>query len=172
MRKDAMIRFARRLRRDVTDAERLLWFHLRDRGAVGVRFRRRSPVGPFVADFLGVEARLIVELDASPYGEGVDASRTRFLQRRGFRVLRFWNHDVLVRTERVLAAVVEAIAAARSAGAAPADRPGRPRWGADRSGIMTGLPPAPVPCPRPSASPWPSSTSRWARSSATPSGSG
>lgn len=97
--------FARALRRQSTDAERLLWFHLRDRRLSGAKFRRQHPVGPFIADFLGFETALIVELAGAPHGDSADAARTAFLTRRGFRVLRFWNHDVLVRTEHVLAVI-------------------------------------------------------------------
>ena len=105
----AKLQFARHLRRESTDAERLLWFHLRDR-RLGVKFRRQQPVGPFIVDFLSLEAAVIVEVDGSQHQETVDASRTRFLERRGFRVLRFWNHDALVRTESVLEVILANVA--------------------------------------------------------------
>ena len=109
MRQGAKTRFARCLRREMTDAEQLLWFHLHDRALVDAKFQRQCPVGPFVADFLCADARVIVEVDRSQHGAGVDAARTRFLERRGYRVLRFWNHDVLVRTTQVLEAICEAL---------------------------------------------------------------
>lgn len=118
MRDAAKTALARRLRRDMTDAERLLWFYLRNRALVGAKFRRQCPVGPFVADFLCAAGRLIVEVDGSQHGEDVDAARTRFLERRGYRVLRVWNHDVLVRTTQVLEAIVGALAAGPAHGAA------------------------------------------------------
>ncbi|MDR7193926.1 endonuclease domain-containing protein [Luteimonas terrae] len=105
----AKLQFARQLRRESTDAERLLWFHLRDR-RLGAKFRRQQPLGPFIVDFLSVEARLIVEVDGSQHHEAADAGRTRFLERRGYRVLRFWNHDVLVRTESVLEVILANVA--------------------------------------------------------------
>lgn len=105
----AKLQFARQLRRESTDAERLLWFHLRDR-RLGVKFRRQQPVGPFIVDFLSLEAMLIVELDGSQHDDDIDAARTRFLERRGYRVLRFWNHDVLVRTESVLDVILASVA--------------------------------------------------------------
>jgi len=105
----AQLRFARQLRRESTDAERPLWFHLRDR-RLGVKFRRQLPVGPFIVDFLSVEAMLIVELDGSQHDDDIDAGRTRFLKRRGYRVLRFWNHDALVRTESVLEVILANVA--------------------------------------------------------------
>ncbi|WP_159681298.1 DUF559 domain-containing protein [Luteimonas sp. 9C] len=105
----AQLQFARHLRRESTDAERLLWFHLRDR-RLGAKFRRQQPVGPFIVDFLSVEAAVIVEVDSSQHQEAVDADRTRFLERRSYRVLRFWNHDVLVRTESVLEVILARVA--------------------------------------------------------------
>jgi len=105
----AKLQFARHLRRESTDAERLLWFHLRDR-RLGVKFRRQQPIGPFIVDFLSVEAAVIIELDGSQHHEDVDAGRTRFLERRGYRVLRFWNHDVLVHTETVLELILANVA--------------------------------------------------------------
>ena len=105
----AKLRFARALRRESTDAERLLWFHLRDR-RLGVKFRRQQPVGPYVVDFLSIEAALVVELDGSQHHADLDADRTRFLERRGHRVLRFWNHDVLVHTEAVLEQILATVA--------------------------------------------------------------
>lgn len=105
----ATLHFARALRRDATDAERLLWYHLRDRRLAGVEFGRQHPVGPFVADFLSLEAGIIVEGDGSRHAASTEAGRTTFLERRGFRVLRFWNHDVLVRTETVLAVIHAAV---------------------------------------------------------------
>ncbi len=105
----AQLQFARQIRRESTDAERLLWFHLRDR-RLGAKFRRQQSVGPFIVDFLSLEAAVIVEVDGSQHQEAVDAGRMRFLERRGFRVLRFWNHDVLVRTESVLEVILASVA--------------------------------------------------------------
>ena len=105
----ATLHVARALRRDATDAERLLWYHLRDRRLAGVEFRRQHPVGPFVADFLSLEAGIIVEGVGSRHAASTEAGRTAFLERRGFRVLRFWNHDVLVRTDAVLDVIHAAV---------------------------------------------------------------
>ena len=104
----AKLQFARHLRRESTDAERLLWFHLRDR-RLGAKFRRQQPVGPFIVDFLSVEAAVIVEVDGSQHQEAVDAGRTRFLERRGYRVLRFWNNDVLGNIGGVLEVIATAL---------------------------------------------------------------
>ena len=99
---------ARRLRRQSTDAERALWSKLRDRRLGGVRFRRQAPVGSYIADFVSHERKLIVELDGGQHDvrRAYDGRRTRWLESRGYKVLRFWNDDVLLR----LAPVLEAIA--------------------------------------------------------------
>ncbi|MGE0581877.1 MAG: endonuclease domain-containing protein [Steroidobacteraceae bacterium] len=101
--------FARRLRRNTTDAERTLWLHLRCRGLAQARFRRQHPIGPYVVDFACLEHRLVIELDGGHHGHArfkeLDTKRTAWLESRGFRVIRFWNHDVLHRTESVLAMI-------------------------------------------------------------------
>ena len=101
---------ARQLRRDQTDAERKLWSRLRA-AQLGVKFRRQHPVAGYYADFCCVEQRLIVELDGGQHMQQQprDAQRTQDLQAVGFRVLRFWNDDALLRTDDVLAAIVRAL---------------------------------------------------------------
>ncbi len=87
---------ARMLRRDMTDAERALWYLLRSRRFSGFKFRRQVPVGPYVADFLCFDRRIVVECDGSQHAENLrDARRDAWLAANGFRTLRFWNHDVL-----------------------------------------------------------------------------
>ena len=95
---------ARRLRRDQTDAERVLWFQLRDRRLQGWKFRRQVPLGRFVVDFFCVDARLVIELDGGQHAvrSDADAARTGALQAMGYVVVRFWNHDVLKNTAGVL----------------------------------------------------------------------
>lgn len=95
---------ARALRSGPTDAESLLWFHLRDRRLGGFKFRRQRPIGPYFADFTCVEEKLVIELDGGQHVEQAerDAERTACLEREGFRVLRFWNNDVLTQTPLVL----------------------------------------------------------------------
>ena len=101
---DAMRLRARELRNDATDAERHLWRYLKLRQLAGLRFRRQVPIGPYVADFLCPQARLIVELDGGQHVERIDAdeARTRVLVDLGYRVLRYWNDDALLRTQDVL----------------------------------------------------------------------
>ena len=89
--------FAKSLRRAQTDAEHRLWLQLRDRRLDGLKFRRQVPIETYVADFVCVDARLIVELDGSQHGEADgearDAERTKALEAAGFHVIRFWNDD-------------------------------------------------------------------------------
>ena len=99
------IEHARDLRKDQsTRAECQLWYQLRNRKCAGLKFRRQVPLGPFIADFLCVEAKLVIELDGSSHEEKqtYDAERTRFLEEHGFRVFRFRNQDVLKNMEGVL----------------------------------------------------------------------
>ncbi|MCL1634544.1 endonuclease domain-containing protein [Luteimonas sp. SX5] len=94
---------ARQLRQDMTDAERALWRVLRDRKATaGHKFRRQHPIGPYVADFACLEKRLIVEADGGQHQQSRhDAGRDTFLRREGFRILRFWDNDILQNLEGV-----------------------------------------------------------------------
>ncbi|MBZ9850455.1 endonuclease domain-containing protein [Mesorhizobium sp. CA14] len=88
--------FARSMRRESTDAEDRLWQELRGRRLDNTKFRRQVPIGRFVADFLCAEAKLVVEIDGSQHAESRhDQERDAELKVRGFRVLRFWNDDVL-----------------------------------------------------------------------------
>jgi very-short-patch-repair endonuclease len=101
---------ARQLRRAMTPAEQRLWFYLRRRQLGGCRFRRQHPIGSFVVDFACIERCCVVEVDGSQHLDSErDQAREAWLRRQGFRVLRYWNHDVLERTEQVLAAILEAL---------------------------------------------------------------
>ena len=97
-----IIPHARRLRREATDAERRLWFHLRGRRLGGFKFKQQETIGPFVADFGCVECRLIVEADGGQHGPEQDDRRTAYLNGLGWHVLRFWNNEILQQTEGVL----------------------------------------------------------------------
>jgi very-short-patch-repair endonuclease len=98
---------ARTLRQDATDAERRLWLALRDRRLQGYRFRRQYPVGHFIVDFACTRYRLIVEADGGQHAaNAADRNRTAWLEGEGWRVLRFWNNDVLANTEGVVLAIL------------------------------------------------------------------
>jgi very-short-patch-repair endonuclease len=101
-------RFARYLRRQATDAECRMWYHLRARRLQGLRFRRQHPVAGYFADFACLELRLIVELDGGQHDlrRDYDHTRTNVLVANGFEVLRFWNNDVLANTQGVLVTIV------------------------------------------------------------------
>ena len=92
-----LIPLARKLRRNNTDVERLLWNYLRDRQLDGFKFKRQQPLGNFIVDFICFESKLIVELDGGQHAEDTEADliRTRWLESQGFQVIRFWNNDVL-----------------------------------------------------------------------------
>ena len=105
----ATLHNARKLRREMTDAERKLRQYFRAARFDGVKFRRQHPIPPYIADFCCVSARLIIELDGSQHCEKVDAARTRYLESQGWRILRFWDHDVLIETDAVLDAIWNAI---------------------------------------------------------------
>jgi very-short-patch-repair endonuclease len=99
---------ARQSRARMTDAERKLWFALKDRRFAAFKFRRQVPVGPYIADFLCFESRLIVEVDGGQHADSVrDVERGNWLAHNEFRVLRFWNSDVLQNLEGVLTRLAE-----------------------------------------------------------------
>ena len=97
---------ARAMRRDPTDAERKLWYALRDRRMQTLKFRRQAPIGPYIVDFLCIAHRLIVEADGSQHAENMrDAVRDAWLTGKGYKILRFSNRDVLTVRESVLATI-------------------------------------------------------------------
>jgi very-short-patch-repair endonuclease len=99
---------ARALRNTATDAEQALWRYLRGRQLQGLKFRRQYPIAGYIADFACVEAKLVIELDGGQHTDQApyDAERTRKIECNGFRVLRFWNDDVLLRTAEVLDEII------------------------------------------------------------------
>ena len=95
---------ARELRRDSTEAEKLLWRRLRNRQVGGLKFRRQEQIGSYVVDFFCLERGLIVEVDGGQHAKGNvrDAARTEWLKDRGYRVTRFWNNEVVGNTDGVI----------------------------------------------------------------------
>ncbi len=102
---------ARQLRRHATEAETRWWQHLRGRRLGHQKFRRQVWIGPFIADFLCMDAMLVVEVDGSQHIGDVayDADRTAYLANKGYRVIRVWNNDVMQRIDDVLAAILSAL---------------------------------------------------------------
>ncbi|MBV9979698.1 DUF559 domain-containing protein [Bradyrhizobium sp.] len=127
---------ARALRRNSTEAERLLWSELRDHRLVGISFRRQVPIKNFVADFVCHAAKLVIELDGGQHfsddGESADAARSAVIEAEGFRVLRFSNHDVMTNRTGVLETIAAAVAARAPTLALPRRR-GRERASAGKS---------------------------------------
>lgn len=114
---------ARKLRRNSTDAEIAFWSRVRNRQLGGYKFRRQVSIGPYIVDFLCVEAGLVVELDGGQHGPDVDAHRTAFLKAKNFHVIRFWNNDVLLNMEGVLSVVLGELALASAQAAPPSPNP-------------------------------------------------
>jgi len=111
---------ARTMRKSPTPAEQALWYLLRDRRFSGHKFRRQVPLGPFIADFLSYDAQLIVEADGGQHADNpYDEARTRWLEAQGFRVLRFWNHEILTQRESVADRLFLALANPSPRSAAP-----------------------------------------------------
>jgi very-short-patch-repair endonuclease len=132
---------ARALRGNQTDAEQKLWYELRAKRLSSLGFRRQHPIGPFVADFACLSARLLVEVDGGQHFEAAglarDGRRDRFLADRGFRVLRFSNLDVLNNMSGVLETIV---AAARPAVPPPQPSPASGRGSGVGAGAKSPLP--------------------------------
>ena len=100
---------AQQLRNNATDAEKLLWRRLSRRQLGGYKFSRQMPVGPFTCDFMCREAKLVIEVDGGQHGALRDAARDRLIEADGFRVLRFWNNEVLGNTEGVLLSILRVL---------------------------------------------------------------
>jgi len=108
---DEMRDFAKNLRQLATDAEQRLWWQLRNRQLCSAKFRRQHPVPPYIVDFVCLEKKLVVEADGGQHIEQqtYDEKRTAFLEAQGFRVLRFWNDEILTQTENVLDIIFRAL---------------------------------------------------------------
>lgn len=101
---------ARQMRREPTDAEKKLWYALRDRRFASWKFRRQVPQGSYIADFLCFEAKLVIEVDGGQHSENrSDEIRDTWLRKKGYTIQRFWNSDVLTNLEGVLAQIDDAL---------------------------------------------------------------
>ena len=103
--------YARELRHNLTEAEKKLWLVLRAHQMGRVQFRRQHAIGPYIVDFCAPRRKLIIEVDGGQHAEQqeYDAERTAFLGSKGYRVLRFWNHEVLGNFEAVTGVIFEAV---------------------------------------------------------------
>lgn len=101
---------ARDMRKAITDAEHRLWSVLRGRRLDGCKFRRQHPIGWFIVDFACVERRLIIEVDGAQHAENpADERRTRWLESQGWRVIRFWNDEVIENLDGVAERIMRAL---------------------------------------------------------------
>jgi very-short-patch-repair endonuclease len=107
---------ARSLRANATNAERTIWYLVRAHRLNGVGFRRQTPIGPYIVDFVSYAAKVVIEIDGGQHYENThearDARRDKFLQSKGFRVLRFSNHEVMANREGVWDVIAAAVGAA------------------------------------------------------------
>lgn len=99
-----LIDHARSLRKNHTEAESHLWYLIRNRRLLNFKFKRQVPIGPYIVDFLCSTKKLIIELDGGQHidQQHYDAKRTLFLESMGYKVIRFWNHEILCDTNTVL----------------------------------------------------------------------
>ncbi len=105
-----MSQLAKSLRQRMTEAEQLLWRHLRAHRLAGHKFRRQQPIGPYVVDFVHFGARLIIEADGCQHlNNPKDALRDDWLRQQGFTLFRFWNNDILQNTDAVLTVIFQAV---------------------------------------------------------------
>jgi len=103
-------KFAKYLRQHMTDSENKLWRHLRAHRLNGEKFRRQQPIGPYVVDFVNFGARLIIEADGGQHnGAQQDERRDAWLRAQGFKVMRFWNNEIMNTPDGVLATVMAAV---------------------------------------------------------------
>jgi len=111
MNKQTQIDKARELRKNMTYAETKLWKHLRRKNVKASRFRRQHPIGDYIVDFICVEKNLVIEVDGGQHSdsENYDAERTRFLNKKGYKVLRFWNNEVLNEIDVVLSIIYKVL---------------------------------------------------------------
>jgi len=103
--------YARELRKRQTDAERWLWQRVRNRELAGFKFRRQHPIGPYFVDFVCIEKKLIIEVDGGQHAVSLepDSKRTEYLIEKGYRVLRFWDNEVLREGESVLQVIFSSL---------------------------------------------------------------
>jgi very-short-patch-repair endonuclease len=104
---------ARRLRRNMTDAEKRLWSRIRDKQISDHQFRKQVPIGPYIVDFCCLKEKLILEVDGGQHNQAEDAERTAWLEANDYRVLRFWNNDVLQNTDGVVETIARALGSSK-----------------------------------------------------------
>ncbi|HEY4773824.1 MAG TPA: DUF559 domain-containing protein [Xanthobacteraceae bacterium] len=127
---------SRALRRRPTDAERKLWYLLRSLKPLRIHFRRQAPIGIYIADFAWLAGKLVIELDGSQHADvrhGYDLQRTAWLESQGYRVLRFWNNEVLKKPHNVGEAILTAARESAAMSKNPTPNPS-PQGGGEQAG--------------------------------------
>jgi DNA repair protein RecO (recombination protein O) len=130
---------SRELRKNQTDVERKLWHHLSQKQLEGYRFRRQHPIGDkYIVDFICLESKLVIELDGGQHSQQqeYDSKRTEFLESEGYRVLRFWNNDIVENIEGVVTSILEALHPHGSAAAKSLASPAPPSRGSVQDGLV------------------------------------
>ncbi|MGI6595714.1 MAG: DUF559 domain-containing protein [Elusimicrobia bacterium] len=99
---------AQKLRKQSTDTEKFLWKHLRNKQITGIKFRRQQPVGKYIVDFISCEMKIIIEVDGGQHtiNRAKDIKRDRYLNKEGYKVLRFWDNEVLTNIEGVIEVIM------------------------------------------------------------------
>ena len=102
-----IVAVARKLRKNSTKAENLLWQKLRNRQLEGSKFRRQQPVGPYIVDFINFEKNLVIEIDGGQHAimKDKDQKRDAWLNAEGYEVMRFWNNEVFENLDGILEAI-------------------------------------------------------------------
>jgi very-short-patch-repair endonuclease len=132
-------KLARGMRRMPTEAEKKLWRNLRRLALNGSHFRRQVRLGRYIVDFASHSARLVIEIDGGQHCENAaDAARTKFIESQGYRVLRFWNNDVLSNIEGVLEVIQSVITTTPTFNASPQPRGNRMRHDASSPSPLVG----------------------------------
>lgn len=131
MRDPKLTKRAKEMRRDMPEPERRMWHQLRAGRLLGIKFRRQKVIGPYIADFVANEPKLVIELDGETHAgrEPQDAERTRYLRQQGYYVVRFSNREVTRNMDGVLLELIELILDMRD-------------------GKLEGSPPPPTPSPK------------------------
>jgi very-short-patch-repair endonuclease len=107
------VNLARHLRKKETEPEQILWSWLRTKQLDGIKFRRQEPIGNYIVDFVSFDKKLIIEIDGGQHSEDnialKDAVRTRWLESQGFKLIRFWNSDILSNLDGVIIKIQEVL---------------------------------------------------------------
>ncbi len=106
MKNSNLKQFSQTLRNNLTDVEQKIWYRLRQRQLKNHKFRRQQIIGRYIVDFVCLERKLIIEIDGGQHTEECDKVRTEFLQNEGYKVLRFWNNDVLNNIDGILETIL------------------------------------------------------------------